>query len=965
MFQRMSFTEEILLLALDDDTGNLRPVPPNVFTGAMAGAMLFELAFSGFIDNDLHYVFFVEQPVPVAAHLEKLRDTLSAQPGKMSFDTALAISLMHVPVCLPMLYDHLVSRNILKRQHQYITANPITYTKSDWKPVIQLRSRIRDAVMSSLHPLPEDAVVVSLMHACSLEYLLFSTSERQLYRARIEQLVRLELLGQHMHRAIGEACRTSFESTAAFLAGRDVQTIGTAAGGVPAVMAAMGYVRKALGVRRGALALKRINQANGFDCPSCAWPEYESECSRFVFCESGAKALASEATEKKIGPDFFAKWRVDDLANQTGYWMEKQGRITHPMLKSPGDPHYRPVSYQKAFGVISDHLHELSSPQQAVFYACGHVCNEAAFLFQLLARRFGTNNLPNSANLCHEASGFGMKQSLGYGKGDAGIEDLENAGAIFMFGHNPGSNHPRMLRSLQVAARKGASIVAVNPLPEAGLSGFANPQEIAGLFGYPTNLSILHIHVRINGDLAFLQGMMKHMLEKEELHPGSVFDLVFIDRYTEGLELLLDSLRSTSWELIQQQCGINRTDIANAADIYLRANSVVTTWGLGITQHANGTDTVQHIINLMLLGGNIGRPGAGCIPMRGHSNILGMRSMGCGENMGEPFSRSLEEHLRFPVPGTPGLGVVPALEAMRNRQVKVCISLGGNLAASAPDTEFAAEALHACDLTVMISTKLNQSHAVTGKTAIILPCLGRSEIDGWNGKPQYVTVEDAMGYVHASQGCLTPADPAIKGETRIVAELAHALFGSDTISWRELAEDYSLIRQIIRKVVPGYNGFNEKTDRRERFVIPNPIRQRDFSSIGGRALFIPKSLFPKEQPSACFTLMSIRSHDQFNTTIYGLDDRYRGIRNQRRVVFMNREDMAELNFTAEQPVCISSNHEGEFRTAPPFYAIPYKIPRGCVAVYFPEANPLVPRQIRDRQTDTPASKSVQVKITVL
>ncbi|NTV61891.1 MAG: FdhF/YdeP family oxidoreductase, partial [Chlorobiaceae bacterium] len=947
------FTEEILLLALDDDTGNLRPLPPDVFTGAMAGAMLLELAFSGHIDNDLQHVFPVEQSAPVAPHLEKLRDTLSVQPEILSLSSALAIAVMHVPECLDILFGHLVEENTLKRQHRFITTSPYTYTKSDWTRVICLRNRIRNTVTATDLPMPGDAVIVSLMHACGLEYLLFSTSEQQRYRERIEQLARLELLGQQMHRAIGEVCHAPFERTAAVFAGLDVQTIGAAAGGVPAVMVAMGYVRRELGVRRSALALKRMNQDNGFDCPSCAWPEPETGCSRFEFCENGAKALASEATEKNIGPDFFARWSLDDLADQSGYWMEQQGRITRPMLKRPGDTHYRPVSYQEAFTVIRDRLNALSSPGEAVFYVCGHVCNEAAFLFQLLARRFGTNNLPNSANLCHEPSGFGMKQSLGYGKGDAGPEDLEQAGAIFMFGHNPGSNHPRMLRSLQAAARKGAAIVTVNPLPEAGLSGFANPKEIAGLLGQSTSLSTLHIPIRINGDLAFLHGMMKHLFEREERYPGSVFDHAFIDRYTTGLQSLLDSLRSCSWDLIEQQCGIDHTEIARAAEIYIEAGSVVATWGLGITQHVNGTDTVQHIINLMLLGGNIGRPGAGLIPMRGHSNILGIRSMGCGENMGEPFYRSLEEHLHFTVPRTPGLGVVHALEAMRTGAAKVCISLGGNLAASAPDTAFVAEALRACDLTVIIATKLNQSQAVTGKSSIILPCLGRSEIDTRNGNPQYVTVEDAMGCVHASCGCLPPAHPSIMAETRIVAEMAHSLFGSETIPWLELAEEYSGIRKIIGNVVPGYDGFSEKTDCRKRFVIRNPLRERDFSSLGGRALFIPRAPLPKDPASGTFTLMSIRSHDQFNTTIYGLDDRYRGIRNQRRIVFMNRVDMAERNIAAEQPVRISSNHEGQYRTAPPFHAIPYEIPRGCVAVYFPEANALVPRQSRDRQTDTP------------
>ncbi|MBU1610439.1 MAG: molybdopterin-dependent oxidoreductase, partial [Proteobacteria bacterium] len=503
-------------------------------------------------------------------------------------------------------------------------------------------------------------------------------------------------------------------------------------------------------------------------------------------------------------------------------------------------------------------------------------------------------------------------------------------------------------------------------LLEPGLSSFANPQEATGLLGHATSLAELHVQVRINGDMLFLQGMMKHLLEEERRKPGTVFDSAFIVGQTTGVDALIESLDHTDWADIERGSGVDRTVMEQAADIYRQAGSCIATWGLGITHQMNGTHTVRQILNLLLLRGNIGRTGAGACPMRGHSNILGIRSMGCGEKMPGTFLDSLEQQFRFTAPRRPGLGAVHALRAMHQGEAKVCISLGGNLAAVAPDTGYAAQALRTADLTVMIATKLNRSHVTCGRTALLLPCLGRSEIDAQDGVVQYVSVEDAMGNVRASQGCLEPVAPGILGKPRIVAEMAGAVLGDvPGIEWRALAGDYGRIRAMIERTVPAYAGFAGRLDRREHCAVPNPIRGRDFSAIGGKAKFAPMPVAQDHPDSdAGFRLMSIRSHDQFNTTIFGLDDRYRNIRNQRRVVFMNEDDMEELGIGPEQAVVITSHHGGRTLSAPPFYAIAHAIPRRCAAVYFPEANGLVPRDRLDAQTGTPAYKFIPVSIAI-
>ncbi len=963
----LHFPEEMLLLSLDDDTGQVRPMSPCAFINALAGAMLFELAFENIIDNDMDCVHVMPSPPnAVPQGLLPLVHALEAQKTPLRILDAMAISALLVPDYLPLLYDGLVQQGILARTSAGKRTTGSSYIKDNWNPVRQLRQRIRRVVLEDDLPDPRDVVVISLLEACGLAGHLFNSGEWQSRQPRVQQLIRMELIGQAMLCAIREGDPATYEEIAGRLLGLTTGAPAASAGGLPAVLSAMNHVYRELGARRGTLALSRMNQPDGFDCPSCAWPESLTECSRFDFCENGAKALASEATSKAIDPDFFAEWSVGDLSAQSDYWMEKQGRLVHPMILREGDTHYTPASYEQAYAFVAEKLRTLSSPDQAGFYACGHASNEAAFAFQLLARQFGSNHLPSSINLCHEPSGKALQQALGHGKGDARLEDLEAADAIFLFGHNPGSNHPRMLKSLQKAVRRGAVVVAVNPLPEAGLAGFSNPQEALGLLGHSTPLAQLHIPIRINGDMALLKGMIKYVLEQELHHPESILDRDFIARHTDGFEAMkVDALRN-SWDAIIASAGLEREMIERAAKIFLNASRVVISWGLGITQQRNGTATIREIINLMMLRGHLGREGCGLCPMRGHSNILGIRSMGVGERMPAAFLDALARETGLPIPRDPGHHAVDLVRAMRTGHIRAFLSLGGNLAASAPDTATTAEALKQCDLTVMISTKLNRTHATCGKNAVILPCLGRSERDVIQGADQIVLVEDMMGCVHPSCGPLAPVHPALRGETRILAEMGSVLFGeASPVAWRSFATDYRTIRRLISRVVPAYRDAEKIASSKQRVELPNPIRARDFTGAGGKAHFSVNPL-PVHAPASSdqFRLMSIRSHDQFNTTLYGLDDRYRGIRQERRIVLMNADDMQALAIASEQAVLLTSCCNGKTKTAPPFYAIPYPIPHGCAAVYFPEANALTFQDDRDDLTGTPASKNITVTISL-
>lgn len=955
----------VLLLTLDDDTGRPRPLSQRALDTALAGAALLELALLDLIDNDVrHLHVVVSRGDRVPPSLAPVFDALAAQRPPLTIAEGLAIAAMTVPRMLPVWSDELIDLGILKPLGRGLRSGPTAWVKADWEPVRQLRRHIRALVLEDALPDPRDLAAIAVLEASGLAAPLFTPDEWAARQPRLQQLLRMELIGQVLPRVIRETDPATYEDTAARLLGLRESAPGATAGGLPAVVSAMGHVYRALGVRRGALALSRMNRPGGFDCPGCAWPESSAAETRLDFCENGAKALAAEATARTLDAGFFAAWSLADLAAQSDYWLEQQGRLTQPMIRDAGASHYRPATYAEAYAVIARELRALSSPEQAVFYTCGHAVNEAAFLFQLCARQFGTNHLPSSINLCHEPSGRALQQALGYPKGDARLEDFEQADAIFLFGHNPGSNHPRMLRVLETAARRGAVIVAINPLLEAGFSAFANPQRLDGLLGRATHLQQLHLPVRINGDLALVKGLIKCVLAAEAQEPGTVLDHRFIAQSCTGFAAFADAIAQTPWAAIEAGSGLDRARIEEAARVYLAARGVVVTWGLGITQQVNGTETIREIINLMLLRGHLGRAGAGLCPMRGHSNILGIRSMGAGERMPESFLTALGDATGLSLSRAPGWHVVESIQAMRRGQARALVSLGGNLAAAAPDRAATAAALRGCALTAMISTKLNRSHVEAGQTAVILPCLARSEREVIAGQEQVVLVEDMMGGVRASRGPLAPVHPELRGETRVVAELAGVLFGRDSpVPWRDLATHYDAVRRLLSRVIPAYREAVDWAAGTARVELPNPLRQRDFSGAGGRAHFVETGMpTPVRLQSNQLLLMSLRSHDQLNTSIHGLDDRYRGIRRERRVVLLNPEDMRRLAIGPEQAVHLSRLSPGPGEPIAPFFAIPYPIPPGHAAAFFPEANALTDLDTVDTRTGTPASKAVPVSL---
>jgi molybdopterin-dependent oxidoreductase alpha subunit len=739
----------------------------------------------------------------------------------------------------------------------------------------------------------------------------------------------------------------------------------TAAGGIDAVAATLRYARAETGLVRAARALARVNQENGFDCPGCAWPEPEGR-GPIEFCENGAKAVLSEATLHRAGPALFAERSVADLAAMSDAWLNGQGRIDRPFVLRPGATHYEPIAWDEAFDLIAQELRALGSPDEAAFYTSGRTSNEAAFLLQLFARAFGTNNLPDCSNMCHESSGTGLKEVIGVGKGTVQLEDFDVADAIFVVGQNPGTNHPRMLTTLEAAAKRGAMIVSVNPLAEPGTLRFAHPQSVLGLLGEATPLARMHVPVRINGDVGFFHGVMKAMLEEEARLPGRVVDRAFVDEHTTGYDELARALAATSWADLTASSGVPERAIRAAAQVAIESKATIVTWAMGLTQHENAVDNVQAIASFLLLRGMIGRPGAGPCPVRGHSNVQGDRTMGISENMPQAWLDRLGQEFSFEPPRTRGTDTVGAIHAMLEGRVKVFFAMGGNFLSAAPDTERTAEALRGCRLTVHVSTKLHRGHLVTGRAALILPCLGRTEIDRQNGVEQFVTVEDSMGIVHASRGSLPPASKHLLSETRIVASLAAATLGSrgPAIGWGVLSDDYDRIRDHIGRVVPGCESYNERIRRPGGFRLRNAARERVFETPTGRAAFTVQALPSRDLAPGQLLMMTIRSHDQYNTTVYGLDDRYRGIRGGRRVVFLSAADAGERNLREGDVVDITSHFSDGERTAKGFTIAPYDIPRGCCATYFPEANVLVPLGAVARKSNTPASKSVVVSLSL-
>jgi molybdopterin-dependent oxidoreductase alpha subunit len=729
------------------------------------------------------------------------------------------------------------------------------------------------------------------------------------------------------------------------------------AGGLGAIAATLRHASAELGLVRGARLLLQVNQKDGFDCPGCAWPEPDGERSPAEFCENGAKAVAEEATLARVSPGFFAAYSVAELSQRSDHWLGKQGRLTHPMVLREGSSHYEPLSWDEAFALAARELNALASPDEAAFYTSGRTSNEAAFLYQLFVRQLGTNNLPDCSNLCHESSGTGLSETIGIGKGTVTLDDFDHAQAIVVIGQNPGTNHPRMLTALQRAARRGAKIVSVNPLPEAGLQRFTHPQEVLSLLGQGTPLASLFLQVRINGDVALLQGVGKELLAR-----GAV-DEAFVRDRTEGAEAYRAHLEGVSWDDVVAQSGVPRERIAELAALLASTDRIIFCWAMGLTQHRNAVANVQEIVNLLLLRGAFGKRGAGACPVRGHSNVQGDRTMGIWERPKPAFLDALARECGFAPPRNHGLDVVHTIEALRDGRVKALVAMGGNFLSAAPDTSRTAEGLRRARFTLHVATKLNRAHLVTGQVSLLLPCLGRTERDDQESGPQFVTVENSMGVVHATRGQLEPASPHLRSEPAIVAGLARATLGARSpTDWEALAADYSRIRALIARVVPGCDDYDARVRKPGGFALPNGPREGRFPTPSGKAHFTVHQMPRWQLPPGQLLLMTIRSHDQFNTTIYGLDDRYRGVRGGRRVVFLNAADMDERGLRASQLVDLTSHFEGETRSARRFAVVPYDLPRGCAAAYFPEANALVPLGSVAEKSNTPASKSVPITV---
>ncbi len=743
------------------------------------------------------------------------------------------------------------------------------------------------------------------------------------------------------------------------------------AAGVTAVIKSMQFSWSEGGVGRGSKALLGMNQKDGFDCSSCAWPDPDEHRSVAEFCENGAKAAASDADDKAAGPEFFARHSLAQLSRMTDRDQNNAGRLTHPMVKRPGDNHYSPIEWPAAFQIIADELNALKSPDEASFYTSGKVPNEPAFLFQLFVRQFGTNNLPDCSNMCHESSGSALSPTLGLGKGSVTLNDIHEAEVILIIGQNPGTNHPRMLTALQKAKRNGAKIISINPLIEAGLVAFKNPQDfmnplraLGALMGDGTQITDLYLQVRVDGDMALLRGIMKHLFEAEDLNPGQVVDRAFVAEHTTGFEGFEQNIRATSWEDIEEQSGVSRAQLLEAANIIATKQKIITCWAMGVTQQRNGVQTIQEIVNLQLMKGAIGKPGAGTCPVRGHSNVQGDRTMGIWERVHSGFLDALEKEFTFIAPREDGLDVVETIKGMVDGRIKVYFSLGGNLLAAGPDTELIADGMRKQNLTVFVGTKLNRGHLVTGKTSLLLPCFTHADIDMQRSGQQMTSCENSMGVVSQNKGILVPLAGQMMSEVAIISGMAIATLGQKTniAEWVAMTENYDVIRDHISRVIPGFEKFNEKLRKPGGFYLPNGPRERKFTTKNGKANFTTTQLHKNTLEPDQLVLMTVRSHDQFNTTIYEYNDRYRGIHNERRVLFMNEQDIASRGLKAQDLIDITSHFEGEQRTVEKFVVVPYDIPKGNVAAYFPEANPLVPISSVAKVSNTPTSKYVIVTV---
>ena len=738
----------------------------------------------------------------------------------------------------------------------------------------------------------------------------------------------------------------------------------SSAAGISSIKSTLTHISKEMGTIRGLKTLSKLNQVDQIDCPGCAWPDPEKgkRSKLGEYCENGAKAIAEEGTKKKASPDFFKKYSVEELSKWSDYSLGKTGRLTHPMLLDNKKKHYKKIKWKKAFKLIADELNNLKDPNESIFYTSGRSSNEAAFLYGVFAREFGTNNLPDCSNMCHESSGIALTETLGIAKGSVTLEDFPKADLVMVIGQNPGTNHPRMLSSLEKLKKNGGKIISINPLEEVGLKRFKNPQKINGYFGSGTELSDVYLKVKINQDIPLLKAIMKTLINRNNTN-NKIIDEKFIREKTSGFNKFYNNIQKHNLEDLISISGVKVSEFNKAIKIIEPAKKIIICWAMGLTQHKNGVDNIKECVNLLLLKGSIGKKGAGTCPVRGHSNVQGDRSVGIIHKTSPELSNALKETFEFDSPKNEGYDTVHSIKAMYNRKAKIFISLGGNFLSAASDTLYTAKALQNCDLTVSISTKLNRTHLVTGKKALILPTIGRTEIDKFKGKNRFVSVENSMGRVHISKGTLLPASKKLMSEPEIISKIAHhTLKNNSKTKWLELGVNYNLIRDKISKVFNDFKNYNEKV-KDSGFYLPNNSRKGDFSKLKKkRAKFsvckLPLHVVKDDE----FLLMSIRSHDQFNTTIYGLNDRYRGIYNERRVVFMNKKDIKKFNLNSLDLIDIESLYNGKKRIAKKFHVVPYNIPSQNLACYFPEANVLVPINEFAFKSQTPISKSIRVKI---
>ena len=721
------------------------------------------------------------------------------------------------------------------------------------------------------------------------------------------------------------------------------------AAGIPAATNSLKHGIKKMGVIKTIKTLTTVNQSGGFDCPGCAWPD-PKHSSTFEFCENGAKAVADEGMKANVNPEFFAKHSVQKLSQKSDYWLNKQGRISEPMILREGSNNYEPISWEESFRLISKNIKDSDNPDKSVFYTSGRTSNEAAFLYQLFARTLGTNNMPDCSNMCHESSGRALSESIGIGKGTVTLEDFNHADLILVIGQNPGTNHPRMLTALRDAKRNGARIIHVNPLPETGLTRFKHPQDYMSLSLGSESLADIHLQVNVGGDAALIHGLIKLQLESGKL------DHDFIKNSTNGFKDLIKQVNSTTWDRITADSGLSMNEIKNAAKFVINSNATIACWAMGLTQHRNGVAVIQEVANLMLIGGHIGKKGAGLCPVRGHSNVQGDRTVGIWERPTESFLSRLDEACGISSPRKHGVDVVQAINKMNNGDVNLFFCLGGNFLSATPDTRYTAKGLMNVKLTVQVSTKLNRSHLVTGKTALILPCLGRTEVDLQESGKQFVTVENSMGIVHMSEGSVQPVSPYLRSEPWIISHLCNAVLPNER-NWLEFVNNYDNIRDLMSRALFGFEDYNSRVRQENGFLLPNPPRDsRTFSTATNKANLLSHPLPDLSIPEGKFVMITIRSHDQYNTTIYGLNDRYRGVHGNRRVVLMNATDMIERGWKSRHIVDIVSHHNGVDRRSDGWHVVAYDIPRGNIATYFPEANVLVPLDSTAAKSNTPTSK---------